>query len=182
MDEITPSQGHVAGTMFPVMDKIFQRLLDDNFSELRGMTADVSIPVSESLINEIIAAALRGNRNIDSCQLSIHAENKVTARLRTTRLPFAIKLQLKLDHTVDFASYSSPKIRAWLENNLLLGKIGAFFNMLPEGIKLYGNQLVVDLYSFLQTPEQRRLLNLVKSIGIRTEESKIIFSVKIEVD
>ena len=146
------------------------------------MAADASIPVPESLINEIIAAALHGNKNIDSCQLSIHEENKVTARLRTTRLPVSVNLKLKLDNGVDFTSYSSPKVRAWLENNLLLGKLGAFFNVLPEGFKLYGNQLVVDLYSFLQTPEQRRLLDLVKSIGISTEESKINFSVKINVD
>ncbi len=146
------------------------------------MTADASIPVPESLINEIITAALQGNKNIDSCQLSIHADNKVTARLRTTLLPFSLNLQLKLDHAVDFASYSSPKVRAWLENNLLLGKLGAFFNFLPQGIKLYGNQLVVDLYSFLKTPQQRRMLDLVKSVAISTEERKIIFRVKIEVD
>ena len=164
------------------MDKIFQRILDDNFSDLKGMTADASVPVPEYLINEIIAAALQGNKNIDSCQLSIHAENKVTAKLRTTLLPFSLNLRLKLDNAVDFASYSSPKIRAWLENNLLLGKMGTFFKLLPEGIKLYGNQLVVDLSSFLPTPEQRRMLDLVKSIGISTEESKIIVSVKIEVD
>ncbi len=165
-----------------MMDKIFQKLLDNNFLDLRGMTADASIPVSESLINEILAAALQGNKNIDSCQLSIHAENKVTAKLRTTLLPFSLNLRLRLDHAVDFASYSSPKVRTWLENNLLLGKLGAFFDILPDGIKLYGNQLVVDLYSFVQTPEQRRLLHLIKSIGISTEESKIIFSVNIEVD
>lgn len=146
------------------------------------MMVDASIPAPESLVNEILAAALQGNKNIDSCQLSIHGENKVTVRLKTALLPFSLNLQLKLDHAVDFASYSSPKVRAWLENNLLLGKLGALFNMLPEGIKLYGNQLVVDLYSLLQTPQQRRLLESVKSIGISTEESKIIFSVKINVD
>jgi hypothetical protein len=165
-----------------MMDKIFQRLLENNFSDLKGMTADVSIPVPEYLINEIIAAALQGNKNIDACRLSIHAENKVTARLRTTLLPISLNLRLKLDNRVDFASYSSPKVRAWLENNLLLGKLGAFFNVLPEGIKLYGNQLVVDLSSFLQTPEQRRMLELVESIDISTAENRIIFSVKIEVD
>jgi hypothetical protein len=164
------------------MDKIFQRILDSNFSDLRGMTADASIPVPEFLVNEFMGVALQGNKNIDSCQLSVHAENKVIARLKASQLPFSINLQLKLDNAVDFASYSSPKVRAWLENNLLLGKLGAFFNMLPEGIKLYGNQLVVDLYSFLQTPQQRRLLELVKSVGISTEESKIFFRVKIEVD
>ena len=46
------------------MDKIFQRLLDNNFSDLRGMTADASIPVPESLINEILAVALQGNKKV----------------------------------------------------------------------------------------------------------------------
>jgi hypothetical protein len=164
------------------MDKIFQKLLDNNFSDLRGMTADASIPVPESLINEILAVALQGNKNIDSCQLSIHAENKVTARLKTTLLPFSLNLRLKLDNTVDFASYSSPKVRAWLENNLLLGKLGSLFNALPEGVKLYGNQIVIDITAFLETPEQRRILNLVKSVEIRTEENKLILNVKAGID
>jgi len=146
------------------------------------MTADASIPVPESLINEILAVALQGNKNIDSCQLSIHAENKVTARLKTTLLPFSLNLRLKLDNTVDFASYSSPKVRAWLENNLLLGKLGSLFNALPEGVKLYGNQIVIDITAFLETPEQRRILNLVKSVEIRTEENKLILNVKAGID
>jgi len=91
-------------------------------------------------------------------------------------------LKLKLDRSVDFASFSSPKVRAWLENNILLGKLGSFFNALPEGIKLYGNQIVIDIGSFLQTPEQKRLLNLVKSVDIKTEESKIILDVRIQVE
>ena len=69
-----------------------------------------------------------------------------------------------------------------MENNRLLGSFGSLFNALPEGIKLYGNQIVFDLAAFLHTPEQKRLLNLVKSVGIRTEEGKLILDAKIEVD
>jgi hypothetical protein len=91
-------------------------------------------------------------------------------------------LKLKLDKSVDFASFSSPKIRAWLENNILLGRLGSFFNALPEGVKIYGEQIVLDVGSFLQKPEQKRMLDLVKSVGIRTEEGKMILDVKISVD
>ena len=59
------------------MDKIFQKIIEGNFSDLKGTTIDATIPVPEYLINEIIAAALQGNKNIDSCQVSIHEENKV---------------------------------------------------------------------------------------------------------
>jgi hypothetical protein len=91
-------------------------------------------------------------------------------------------LKFKLDNSIDFASYSSPKIRAWLENNILLGRLGSFFNALPEGIKLYGNQIVIDIGSFVKTPDQKRMLNLVKSVEMSTEEGVLILGVKIEVN
>ena len=53
---------------------------------------------------------------------------------------------------------------------------------LPEGIKLYGDQLVIVLGAFLRTPEQKQLLSLVKSVGIRTEAGKVILDAKIEVN
>lgn len=164
------------------MDKLLQKLIDSNFSDLKGATVDALIPVPQSLINELIKNALQGNRNIASIQVSVHAQNLVSANVKTTLLPWSLNLKLKLDKAVDFASYSSPKIRAWLENNRLLGTLGSVFNALPEGIKLYGNQVVVDLGAFLRTPEQRKYLKLVKSVGIRTEEGKVILDVRAEID
>ena len=167
---------------FDSMDKIFQKVIDNNFSDLKGTIVNASVPVPEHLINEIIEAALQGNKNIESCQVSIHGQNRVSANVKTTLLPWSLNLKLKLDDSIDFASFSSPKIRAWLENNILLGRLGSFFNALPEGIKLYGEQVVLDIGTFLQTPEQKRMLAMVKWVGIRTEESKVILDVKIEVD
>jgi hypothetical protein len=164
------------------MDKIFQRMMDNNFSELRGATVDASVPVPETLINEILQTALKGNKTIQSIDLSVHPQNKLSADLKTTLLPWSLHLKLKLDKLIDFASYSSPKIRAWLENNRFLGRLGSMFNALPEGVKLYGDQLVIDLGAFLREPEQKRLLALIKSVDIRTEEGKVILDLKAEVD
>jgi len=164
------------------MDKIFQKIINNNFADFKGMIADASVPVPEYLINELIEAALQGNRNITSCHVSIHGQNRVFANVKTTLLPWSLNLKLKLDNSIDLASFSSPKIRAWLENNILLGKLGAFFNMLPAWIKLYGEQIVLDLGVFLETPEQKRMITLVKSVGIRTEEGKIILEIKIGVE
>jgi hypothetical protein len=164
------------------MDKIFQRIIHTNFSELRGATVDASVPLSQSLIDELLAEALRGSKNIASIQASIHAQNQISLDVKTTVLPWPLKLKLKLDTLIDFASYSSPKMRLWMENNRLLGSLGSLFNALPEGIKLYGDQVVIDLGMFLRTAEQRRLLSLVKSVDIRTEEGKVILDAKIEVN
>jgi hypothetical protein len=164
------------------MDKFFQKIVDNNFSDLKGTIVDASVPVPQALINELIRAALKGNKSIESIQASVHPQNRVSLNVKTTLLPWPLNLKLKLDKAVDFASYSSPKIRAWMENNRLLGSLGSFFNALPPGIKLYGAQLVVDLGAFLQTPEQKRLLELVKSVGIQTEEGRVVLDVRAEVN
>lgn len=159
------------------MDEIFQRLIDTNFSELPGLSIEASIPVPENLVNEIIQSALQGNRNISYCRLRINRDNRVIADVKSPLLPWSVHLKLKLFRSVDFTG--SPKVRAFLENNILLGKLGSLFKALPKGIAMYNDQLTIDIESFLP-PELKRLLTLAKSIDIRTEESKIILDVKIE--
>lgn len=164
------------------MEAIFQKVIDNDFSDVAGLKADASLPMSESLINEVIAVALQRDKTIESCRVSIHEQNQVSVRLKTSGLPWALHLKLKLDTSVDFASFSSPKMRAWLENNRMLGSLAAFFHALPEWIKLYGDQVVVDLGFFLHTLAQKRLLSLIKAVEIRTETGKAIFDVKIRID
>ena len=166
------------------METFFQRIIDRDFEDLQGLTAELSIPIRQPLINELIAIALRGNKNIESCQVSVHPQNRVSvdARVKTPLLPLSLNVQLKLDTSVDFASYSSPKLRAWMENNRFLGSLGSMFNVLPEGIKIYGDQVVVDLGSFLRTPEQKKYLALVKSADISTEEGKVNLGIRVQID
>jgi len=162
------------------MDKIFQRVINNNFSDLAGLTADASIPVPEYIVNEIIEATLRGNKKIKNCRVSINGQNKVSVNLQTPLWLWPINLKLKLERSVDITS--SPKIRALLENNVLLGKLGSLFKALPNGVNMQDDQITVDIRSFLDTPEQRKMLDLIKSIEVRTESGKVIFDIKIKVE
>ena len=162
------------------MEEIFQKIIDDNFSDLEGLKADVTIPVPQNLLNEIIAAALEGNQGIGYCLVSIGAQNRISVKLKTMLWPWPLNLKLRLFRSVDLAS--SPKIRAALENHLLLGKLGSFLNVLPKGFKIYGNQVVVEVASFLPAKELMRMLDLVESAEIRTEVGKMILDIKFEVD
>lgn len=162
------------------MDEIFQKIIENNFSDLKGLAVDASIPVPQQLINEIIEAVLQENKNIEYCRVSIGEQNRISVKLKTTSWPWPLDLKLKLFRSVDLARY--PRIRGSLENNLLLGKLGSFFRALPKGINLYGNQVVLDIESFLSSPEQKKILDLVKSAEIDTEEGKVILDVKLKVD
>ena len=162
---------------FYLMDEIFRRLVDKNFSDLAGLTVDASVPVPEYLVNEIIQSGLLGNKSITYCHVSISRDNRVTADVKTPLLPWTLHLKLKLFRSVDFTG--SPKVRAFLENNVLLGRLGSLFKALPKGIMIYHDQVAIDIESLLP-PEQKRFLRLVKSVDIQTEESKVILKVKIE--
>lgn len=163
------------------MDEIFQEIIARDFSDLQGLTAELFLPLRQDLINKLIESGVQGNKDIESCQVSIHGQNRVLVTLKAALWPWPLHLKLRLDNFVDFMSYSSPKIRAWLENNRLLGSLGSFFHALPEGIKLYGDQVVIDIGVFLPSPEQKRMLDLIKSVEIKTEEGKVNLDVKIEI-
>ena len=162
------------------MDRIFRKAIENNFSELVGLTVDASVPVPEHLVNEIIEVTLQGNKNMTYCRVSIAGENRVFVNLKTPLWPWPLNFKLRLFRSVDLTG--PPKIRAFLENNVLLGKLGSLFKALPDGINIYKDQIVVNIESFLQTPEQKRMLGLVRSVEIRTEEAKIILDVKAGVD
>ena len=161
-------------------NEIFQKIIDNDFSDLEGLAVDASIPVPQYMINEIIEAALQGNQNIEYCRVSIGEQNRISINVKTTRWPWPLNLKVWIFKSVDLTP--SPRIRALLENNVLLGKLGSFFKALPEGVKLYGEQIVIDVEAFLQTEQQKKFLELVKSIEIQTEKGRLIFDVQIRID
>jgi hypothetical protein len=167
-------------TISTTVNEIFQRIVDNDFAELDGLAVDASIPVPQQMINEIIAAALRGNQNIEHCRVSIGEQNRISINVKTTRWPWPINLKVWVFKSVDITP--APKIRVLLENNVILGKLGSFFKALPEGIKLYGEQIVIDVMSFLKTEQQKKFLALVKSMEIQTEKGRLIFEVQIRID
>ncbi len=162
------------------MDSIFQRLVQTNFSELPGLTVDASIPVSERLINELVTAAVQGNQSITSCRVSIEPQNRLDLHLKTSIWPWPLNLKLKLFGSMDFTY--SPTVRAFLENHVLLAKMGALLKALPPGITIFRDQVSMDVEALITDPEQKRLLSLIKTVDIKTETGKLILSVKINTE
>jgi hypothetical protein len=148
-----------------LMEAIFQKILDHDFSDLAGLTANASIPVAEALLNEVIANQLQGDKTIRSCQISIHEQNQVSVRLKTSPLPWALDLKLKLDTSVDFASFSRQRYGRDGKQSYA-GKPGASLHALPEWLKLYGNQRLLILASFCAHRNRKNFLswsNLLRS-------------------
>lgn len=159
------------------MDKTLQRLIDSDFAELHGLSVDASIPVSEQLANEIIDSALQGNPQLEYCRVKIRHENRITCDVKSPRWPWPFSVKLKLFRAVDLTG--SPTVRAFLENHRLLGQLGTLFKALPNEIKIYKDQISVDVGAFLNSQVPKAFLDLVEAVEIRTEEGRIFFDLRI---
>lgn len=159
------------------MDKILSRLIDGELAEPGALTVDATVAMTESLANELNAIVLEGNAQIEYVRVHIHRENRVTLDVKSPLWPWPISVKLKLFGAVDMTH--SATVRAFLENHVLLGKLGALLKALPSGIKIYEDQVSINLESFLPVQEQRKLLSLIQAIEISTEEGKIFFDVKV---
>ena len=162
------------------MENFFQKMLDSNFSDLPGLVADISIPMPEYLVNELLAAILLGNKSITSCQAAIGIQNQVVIELKTNLWPWPVKLKLKLEEQSDWRG--TPNITAWLENHVWLANAGSLFSLLPPSVSIQGKQITVDLNRLLSTPEQTRILKLIKTVVIKTDEGLLTFMIKAGVD
>lgn len=160
------------------MDQLFQQIMDGNFAEAGGLTVNASITLSELLLNELIDLSLQGNQSITQCRVSIGEQNRIEVTLHTPLWPWPVHLSLQLFHSIDLSR--SPTMRAFLENHVLLGKLGSFLKVLPEGIRIYEDQLSVDLGAFVRDPQHKRILALVRSIEIHSEKGQLTLDIRVE--
>jgi hypothetical protein len=161
-----------------MMDEILQRAIANQFADFPGLKVDATIPVPADLLNEIVQSTLTGNRQITYLHLNVHRDNRISVEVKSPLWPWPLHLKLRLFSSVDLTQ--SPKVRAFLENNLLLGKLGALLNALPDGTTLYEDQVAIDITALLPDPQQKKLLELVRELDITTEEGKVILNVRIE--
>lgn len=159
------------------MEKIFQRLIDNNLAELGGLTIDATIPVTESLANEIIESSLQDQSQIEYARVYIQGGNRIALDVKSTLWPWLITVKLKLFSSVDVTH--SPTIRAFLENHVILAKLGSLIQALPKGTTIYRDQVSINIESFMPVPELRQLMGLIRVMEIRTEEGKLFFDIKI---
>lgn len=159
------------------MDKIFQRLMDGDLTEVNGFTVDAGITVSEELANEIVALIIEDTPQVESCRVKIHAENRIALDVKSSLWPWPLQVKLRLFRSVDVAD--SLRLRAFLENHLLLGKLGSLLKLLPDGIQFYEDQVSIDLSAFASSHEQSALLSWIKTAEISTEEGRLLVDVGI---
>ena len=116
--------------MDPRLSAILERLRDSRLAEVKGARASLSIPVPESLLNELIAAALPASGPIRDLHVRPQAGNRLAVRGRAVGMTARFVL--------DFATTGELQRKVDVRGRLLLTRT-------DNGWKVFGYDVNKDV-------------------------------------
>jgi hypothetical protein len=160
--------------------EFFRRLESSGFAGLAGAQVSAVIPLSEGLLNEILAeykppgpasggvriAALSGNRL------------RVSARMGAGSFLPPIGLTLLIAQQPEFPARPTLVLRLGSGGAILsrLGGLLGFLRSLPAGVRVQDDLVAIDLAELLARQGHAALTPLIERLQITTEEGRVIVS------
>ena len=148
-----------------------------NFADLAGARASFTIPVTERLLNQIIADRLPRSGPISELQLHAEDGNQVTVSARLARLAFvpAVRVRFAIERQPDLPA--SPVLVLRIEGKAALaGPVLRFLEVLPPGVRLEKDRLHVDLATVLAQYGAADALSYLTALEVTTVRGQVIVS------
>ena len=167
--------------MDPGLHALIQRQQAAGFPGLAGSEMHATIRISAQLLNEAIAGYLGSvSAPIRGLTVSPHAGNRIEVRIDPGRafLP-TITLTLVIDRQPQLPA--DPVLVLRLTGGAamlrLAGPIVSNLALLPAGIRLEGDRLLVDVRALLQPYDSARLGELARAIEVATLDGALVLFV-----
>jgi hypothetical protein len=168
--------------MDPVLLDTLQRQQRDGFPDFAGTEVAATIPVSDRLINELIAASLPSGGKVREILVQAEDGNRVTARIRLSasnlipsipvtlaiedqpKLPEQPLLGLRLSHASGFVALAASALPSMVT--------------LPPGISMDGDRIRLDIRRLLAERHMDDLLEHLTDLRVNTRAGAIILEVR----
>ena len=165
--------------------RLFRRQQASGFADLREAHAFVTLPISESLLNDLLAEWLPTSLPIKDLHVAPQATDRfaVRGRLGSSALLPPLKLTLAIDRQPEFPD--SPILVLRLEATGLLSLAGPalrLMNALPAGVRVEHDRIYVDLRALAALRGLQSYLELVRELRVNALDGKLIVSVRASVD
>lgn len=156
---------------------LLQTLQSSGFRDLSGARVTAAIPVSERLINELVAATLPPHIPVREAYVHPEAGDRFSVRL-TPKSGFLPSLTIRL------AIERQPELPTSPELVLRMASMGGLFGlataafpiaqMMPPGVRLEGERIHVDLRAMAAQRGATDLFPYVRQLRITTEDGKAV--------
>ena len=169
--------------MDPRLIEILERLRASRFAEVKGARASLSIPVPESFLNELIAAALPPGGPLRDLQVRPQAGNRLAVRARASRLDFLPPMTISVQIEQQPQLPDTPLVVRILSLPGLLSMAGSLLSpsSLPPGIRLDRERVLVDVRQLLEKKGLGEIVPLIERLHVSSEEGRLLVDVDIRV-
>ena len=147
------------------------------FRDLAGARVTAAVPISERLVNELVAASLPPNLPVRDVSIRPEANNQLSVRImpRTGWLP-PMTVTLEIVQQPDFPR--SPVLALQMKTKGgLLGLASTMLpiaNMLPPGVRLEDKRILVDLHEIAAQRGFDHLLQHLTRLTVTSESGRIV--------
>jgi hypothetical protein len=154
--------------------------LGSDFGEVAGATFNAHIPVSAALINRVVADQLsRTEGKISAAVVEAHDGDRLTVHLRM-RAPLIPPMDVRLEIVGQPEFPASPVLvlRWSLAGGMgfvarMASPIVGAFNVLPQGIRIDGDLIGIDLAEVLRAKAFDWVVPLVRQVRVNTAETVV---------
>jgi hypothetical protein len=168
------------------------RLLDlvtrqqmEGFPGLAGSDARATIRVAAPLLNEAVTIFLASAPAVRDVTVQPRASNRFDVRLTLAKPAFLPSLNLTLVIESQPQLPGEPVLGMRITGAGGMMRLAApaitSFGLLPPGVRLEGDRLLLDLRTLLQQHGQLQLLDYAEQFQVMTEEGTLILLVQLRV-
>ena len=163
-----------------MMDPRVQQLIDDlraaRLAELSGARLSVEVPLTERLLNRALALGLPPNGPVREVTVQPRSANRLRVRVRLSAPDFLPPIGITLEIVRQAALPGGPLVLRVLSMPWLVGLAGAAVSLgsiLPPGVRLEDQQIVVDLGSLLERQGHGELIPFLERVHVTSEEGRV---------
>jgi|KBSSwiS6_1023812.scaffolds.fasta_scaffold39611_1 hypothetical protein len=167
------------------LETILTRQQAAGFPGLSGSSVRATIRVSAVLLNEAVAAYAASASAVRDLSVTPRADNRLHVQLKLAKASFLPSLSLMLVIERQPELPQDPVLVFHITGAggmmRLAGPAISSFGVLPPGIRLEGDRLLVDLRAVLADRAQPNLLDYAEQLQVLTEEGSLVLLVQLRV-
>ncbi len=168
--------------MHPVILDLLQRQQRDGFRDLAGTELAATIPISDRLLNELIASSLPSGGKVREIVVQSEEGNRVTAKVRVSasNLFPAIPVTLAIEDQPTLPERPLLGLRLSQASGFVAMAASALPSMvtLPPGISMEGDRIRLDIRQLLAERHMEGLLEHLTDLRVKTRAGAIILEVR----
>jgi hypothetical protein len=163
------------------LERLLRQQLGSGFADLRGAEAAITLPVSERLLNELVAGAVPSSAPVRDLQIAPEAADRFSVRLRvgsSTLIP-RLKIALSIDRQPELPT--SPVLVLKVESAGLMtlaGPMLRLLNALPAGIALHDDRIHIDLRALADRRGLAPFLDYLTELRVNTVPGAVVMTLR----